>query len=217
MLVIVPFALLFGVVATEAGLSMIEVMSFSIMVIAGAAQFAAVQLMQDGAPVMIVLATSLAINLRMAMYSAALTPHLGAAPLWTRAVISYFLVDQSFAVSSIEFARRPEQSLGEKVAFFFGTITPICPLWYVMTYAGARFGAAIPPDYALDFAVPITFLAITAPMLHTAAHRAAAAVSGALALAFAWMPYSSGLLVAAAGAMLTGAQVELWTERRRAR
>ncbi|MDT8857236.1 AzlC family ABC transporter permease [Paracoccaceae bacterium Fryx2] len=215
-IVIVPFGLLFGVAATKAGLNLLEVMSFSVVVIAGAAQFAALQLLQENAPVLIVLATSLAINLRMAMYSAALTPHLGAAPGWLRAVMAYCLIDQTFAAASVEFEQRPDQSLPEKVAFFFGTVTPICPLWYAATWAGARFGAVIPPEYGLDFAVPIAFLAMTAPMLRTAAHLAAAGVSVALALAFAWMPYSSGLFVAAAGAMLTGAQVELWTERRRA-
>ncbi|MDZ4095998.1 MAG: AzlC family ABC transporter permease [Paracoccaceae bacterium] len=208
-IVIIPFGLLFGAVATKAGMTLTEIMVFSVMVIAGAAQFAAVQLMVEDAPLLIVLATALAVNLRMAMYSAALTPHLGAASLWTRVVMSYFLVDQSYAASAAEFERRPDQSLSDKVAFFFGAVAPVCPLWYLTSYLGARFGAAIPPQYALDFAVPIAFLAITAPMLRTPAHIAAAVMSVALALGFAWLPYSSGLLVAAAGAMATGALVEI--------
>jgi predicted branched-subunit amino acid permease len=40
---VVPFATLFGVVAIEAGLSLAQTLSFSIMVIAGASQFAARQ------------------------------------------------------------------------------------------------------------------------------------------------------------------------------
>src|SRR5690606_8776600 len=83
--VLLPFALLFGVVATEAGLTLAQAMGFNILVIAGSSQFAAVALMQENAPLFAVLATSLAVNLRMAMYSAALVPHFGAAPLWQRA------------------------------------------------------------------------------------------------------------------------------------
>ena len=215
-IVIVPFGLLFGVVATEAGLNIVEVMTFSILVIAGAAQFAAIQMMVDDAPTLIVLATALAVNMRMAMYSAALTPHLGAAPLKTRALMAYFLVDQTYAATSVEYERRPDQTLAEKIGFFFGAVAPVCPLWYVATYAGARLGTAIPPEFALDFAVPITFLAIIAPMLRTAAHIAAAGMSIALALLLAFLPYNAGLLVASLGAMLTGAQVELWTQGRRA-
>ena len=87
-LVIVPFAALFGVASAEAGLNAFETMAFSLSVFAGASQFAALQMMQDQAPVIVILATGLAINLRMMMYSVALTPHLGSAPLGVRAVLA---------------------------------------------------------------------------------------------------------------------------------
>lgn len=213
-LVVVPFGVLFGVVATEAGLNLVEVMSMSALVIAGAAQFAALALMQENAPTVIVLATALAVNLRMAMYSASLAPYLGGAPVWKRALAAYFLVDQTYAVSVVEFETRTAMTLPERLAFFFGSVTPICPCWIASTFAGAVLGAAIPPEFALDFAVPITFLAITAPMLRTAAHVAAAAVSVAVSLALAFLPYNLWLLVAAVLAMMVGAQVELWMQKR---
>lgn len=215
-IVVVPFAVLFGVVATEAGLSVLQVMLFSVSVFAGASQFAAIQLMQDNAPVLVVLATSLAVNLRMVMYSVAMAPHLGAAPLGTRALMAYFLVDQSFAASQAEFEARPNQPVEDKVAFFFGSITPIAPLWFVSTFAGAVVGEAIPPEYALDFAVPITFLAICAPMLRSLPHVVAAAVSIVAALALTVLPYGTGLLLAAALAMAAGALTEIALERHRA-
>lgn len=208
LLVVVPFALLFGVVATEAGLDIVKVMGFSILVIAGASQFAAIQLMTENAPVVMVLATALAVNLRMAMYSAALTPYLGAAPLWKRAIGAYFLVDQSYAISIARYEREPAMTLSERLAYFFGCVAPVCPPWYLATYLGAALGARIPEAWALDFAVPITFLAIIAPALRTVAHVAAALVSIAVALSLAGLPYNSGLLVAALVAMVTGAEVE---------
>ncbi|TCP62753.1 putative branched-subunit amino acid permease [Rhodovulum bhavnagarense] len=214
LLVIVPFAVLFGVVGTEAGLNLAEVMGFSVLVIAGAAQFTAVQMMSDNAPTLIVIVTALAVNLRMAMYSASLTPYLGEAPLWKRALVAYFLVDQTFAVGHARFEARPGMTLAERLAYLFGVITPVCPTWYAMTLVGALVGQGIPPEYALDFAVPITFIAMIAPALRTAAHVAAAGVSVALGLALAFMPYNTGLLLAALGAMIVGAQVELWTGRR---
>lgn len=213
LLVVAPFAMLFGVVATEAGLSVVETMGFSLLVIAGASQFAAVALMVEDAPTLIILATALAVNLRMAMYSAALVPHLGSVPMWKRAVAAYFLVDQSYAASIVEYERDPSMTVSEKLAYFFGVITPVCPLWYVFTLVGALAGEAIPEAFALDFAVPITFLAVVAPMLKTAAHVAAAVTSVVLALALAWMPVGVGLLTAAAAAMAVGAAVEVWQGR----
>ncbi|WP_372602887.1 AzlC family ABC transporter permease [Actibacterium sp.] len=215
-LVVGPFGLLFGVVGTEAGLNIVEVMGFSILVIAGASQFAAVQLLSDNAPTLIVLATALAVNLRMAMYSAALVPHLGAAPLWKRALMAYFLVDQSYAVGAVKFDTEPQMTLQQKVAYYFGIVAPICPNWYLLTLVGALVGKSIPPSFALDFAIPITFLALVAPGLRTVAHVAAATTSVAVALALAFLPYNSGLLIAALAAMITGAQVELWTKGRMA-
>ena len=214
--VIIPFALLFGVVGTEAGLSIAQVMGFSVLVIAGASQFAALQLMIDNAPTVIVLTTALVVNLRMAMYSAALVPYLGAAPLWQRALIAYFNVDQTYALGHAEYERSPTLPLASKIAYFFGTAAPVCPLWYGFTYVGAVAGGAIPPGFALDFAVPITFLALIAPALKTLAHVAAALASVVLALLLAWVPSGLGLIAAAVMAMIVGAQVELWQERRRA-
>jgi predicted branched-subunit amino acid permease len=216
LLVVAPFAVLFGVVATEAGLNLAQVMGFSVLVIAGASQFAAIQLMVDNAPTIVVLATALAVNLRMAMYSAALVPHLGSLPLPVRALAAYFLVDQSYAASILEYERRPEMSVTEKATYFFGVLTPVCPMWYVFTWVGAVAGEAIPKAFALDFAVPITFLALVAPMLKSVAHVAAATTSVAAALALGWMPAGAGLIVAAAAAMAVGAGVETWTERRAA-
>ncbi len=215
LLVVAPFAMLFGVVATEAGLNLAETMGFSVLVIAGAGQFAALQLMVDNAPIWMALATALAVNLRMAMYSAALVPHLGNAPLWQRAIAAYFLVDQSYAASVAQYERLPDMSVAEKLSYFFGVLTPVCPLWYVFTLVGAMAGEAIPEAFALDFALPITFIALVAPMLKTAAHVAAAVTSVIAALVLAWMPVGAGLLVAAFIAMAVGATVEVWQERRR--
>lgn len=215
-LVIAPFGLLFGVVATEAGFNLAETMAMTVLVIAGASQFAAVQMMADNAPALVVVVTALAVNLRMAMYSAALTPHLGRAPVWQRALIAYTLVDQCYALAAQEYELRPQQSTAQKVAYFFGASLAVCPWWYGMTLLGATVGEAIPPSLALDFAVPITFLAMVAPMLRTLAHLVAALVSVTVALLLAWMPHNTGLLVAGLVAMAAGAQTELWQSRRSA-
>ena len=215
-LVVGPFAIVFGVVATEAGLNLLETMAFSVLVIAGAAQFAALQQMTENAPTIVVILTALAVNLRMAMYSAALLPHLGAAPLWQRACVAYLNFDQSYAMSVAEYEKKPRMPLSERVAYFFGVCLPVAPSWYVMTLVGALLGRGIPPEYALDFAMPITFIAVVAPMLKTLAHLGAAATSVCAALALGFIPYNAGLLIAAALAMLVGARIELVTARHRA-
>lgn len=216
LIVYVPFAMLFGVVATEAGLNVAQVLGMSVLIIAGAAQFAAISQISDAAPVLIVIATALAVNIRMAMYSASLVPYLGAAPFWKRAFAAYLLVDQTYVMGIAKYEARGDWSVSARYAYFFGIIAPLAPTWYVATYFGAVVGAAIPPEFALDFAVPITFVAMTAPLLKSLAHLAAAASSVALSLALTSLPFGTGLLIAAACAMVIGALVETWMERAQA-
>ncbi len=215
LIVVAPFGVLFGALAAEAGWSLAEIMAASFFVIAGASQFTMLQLMEENAPTLIVMATSLAVNLRMAMYSAAMVQHIGNAPFWQRALAGYFLTDQTFGVAENRYALQPGMSKSQKMAYFFGAAAPVCGPWYAATWVGAVAGGSIPDGIAIDFAVPITFIALFATALRTVPHLAAALVSLTAALAFAWMPYSTGVLVAAGLAMLTGAAVEVWLERRK--
>ncbi|CTQ31605.1 AzlC family ABC transporter permease [Jannaschia rubra] len=206
--IMVPFGALFGVLGVEAGLPLAQVMGFSVLVIAGASQFTAVQLMTDGVPAAIVVLSALAVNLRMVMYSASIVPHLGSAPLWQRALVSYMLVDQTYALAVQTYEGRPAWTVADKIAYFAGVSLPVFPSWVGATWMGAVLGARVPAGWQLDFALPLAFLALVGPMLKTRAHVIAALVSAVAALAFAWVPWNLGLIVAAVLAMLAGAEVE---------
>ncbi|SEN31571.1 Predicted branched-chain amino acid permease (azaleucine resistance) [Loktanella fryxellensis] len=207
-LVVVPFSLLFGVAATEAGLTLAQAMGFSVLVIAGGSQFAALQMMVDQAGIALVLLAALAVNLRMAMYSASLAPYLGTAPLWQRAVVAYTLFDQTYLASITAYDAQPAMSIRDRFDYFMGVATPITPVWCAMTAVGALAGTAIPPAAALDFALPITFLAMVAPMLRSLPHLAAAGTSAVVALVLNGLPAGTGLLIASACAMAVGVLVE---------
>ncbi len=214
-LVVAPFGLLFGVVATETGLNLLETMSMTALVIAGAAQFTALALLEEQAPTFMVILASLAVNLRMAMYSAALVPHLGQSSLAKRALASYMTVDQTFAVSIKKFEAETGWPTSKKVSYFFGSATALYPFWFGFSLVGALAGHSIPPEYSLDFALPICFIALVAPMLRSIPHLVAAFVSILLALILNWMPYNLWLIVAAILAMMAGAKVELMLEARK--
>lgn len=208
-----PFAMLFGIVATEAGLSVSETLWFSALVIAGASQFTAIQLMNEAAPVWAVLAAALGVNLRMAMYSASLQPHLGTAKLWQRALVGYLNVDASYALGIQKFEDQPDWPVQDKALFFCGTMVLMFPLWIIGTWIGAVAGDALPETLELDFAMPILFLALVGPMLKTLAHLAAAVTSVIGAMTFAFLPSGIDILFAAFVAMAVGAEIE----RRRGR
>lgn len=214
LIVIVPFAMLFGVVALEAGVDIAQVLGFSVLVLAGASQFTAVQLLSDHAPTWVVILSGLAVNLRMAMYSASLVPWLKGASGGQKAWIAYTLIDQSYALAIQHYERHPRLNLQQRLAYFFGAAVAMCVPWIAASWLGAALGQAIPDDIALDFAMPITFLAMIAPMLRTQAHMAACFVSIIAALLLAGLPSGLGMMIAALFGMGTGALIEVWTERR---
>lgn len=210
LLIAVPFGLLFGAVAAEAGLAVGQAVAMSVLIVSGASQFTAVQLVAENAPGVIVLLASLTVALRMAMYSAYMAPRIGSAPLWQRALVAYILIDQVYAASVSRQALTPKFSRDQIVAHMIGAGVLTIPPFFLATWIGAVVGEAVPEAWALDFALPITFIAMVAPMLRTLPQVIAATVSVVAALAFAWVPLNLGLIISALIAMTAGALAEAW-------
>ncbi len=212
LLVIAPFGAIFGAIANQAGLNLFEAMAMSMVVLAGASQIAAVQLLSDQAPAIIAILTGLFINLRFAMYSASLAPFWQKAPLWKRALCAYMMVDQTYGISIRRYLEKPDDTAEYRIGYYFGVAVPTITVWFISTGVGAVLGAAIPPQLSLEFAVPVTFIAIVAPILRGTPSIMAAISAVALALIFHQLPYNLGLLVAAIGGMISGLALEIYLE-----
>ncbi len=208
-----PFGLIFGALSVQAGLDVTQTMAMTVVVIDGASQLAALQLMADGAPAWMAIATGAVVNLRMAMYSAHIARAWPAAPLRVRALAAWTLHDQSYAFSIRRYTEAPDEALTARLGFYFGVAAVCLVAWISGCLLGALFGARLPEAWALEFAVPITFIAVLAPMLRTAPQVACATASATGALAFAFLPLGLGLM---AGAGL-GVAAGLLSERALAR
>jgi 4-azaleucine resistance transporter AzlC len=149
----------YGVVARQSGLSVAEASGSSLLIFAGAAQFAAVGLLHDGASALEVAASVLLINLRHLLMGASLRPHFARASFVERLGLGYILTDEAFAMGIGHF-RRGHRDLVYYATF--GTLLWVC--WNTGTLAGAVFGAGVehPERYGIDFAITATFLAIVA-------------------------------------------------------
>lgn len=209
LLVVVPFGLIFGAISREAGLDLLETMVFTGLVAAGAAQLVALQMIGDHAPVFVAVFAGAVVNLRMAMYSAAIAPHWEGARMPFRIVAAYFLHDQSFGLSIRRYAERPGELLADRLGFFMGVGVFTVSIWTCAALAGALIGAGLPPGWGLEAAVPICFLAIVAPAIRGASNIAAALVAIILALLCAGLPWNLGVMVASAGGIAAGTFVAL--------
>ena len=118
---VVPFALIAGISAINAGFTKAEAIGMSYIVFAGAAQLATVDLVSQNSPTIAILLTALVINLRFCMYSASLAPHFSGLPLSLRGVLAYLLTDQAYAISVIAFNN--ERKKNKHIFYFSAAIT----------------------------------------------------------------------------------------------
>ncbi|MEM6489836.1 MAG: AzlC family ABC transporter permease [Pseudomonadota bacterium] len=204
LLAVAPFGMIFGTLAVEAGFDLVQTMAYTVIVVAGASQLAAMQVLTDGAPVLLAVFTGAIVNLRMAMYSASIAVALPGVPLSWRIPAAFFLHDQAFALSMQRYAARPDEPLGDKLGFYFGVGITTAVVWVIATLVGALLGAQIPESWGIEFAVPATFLAAAAPMIRGTANVVAAGVAVVAAILFVHLPAGFGLLVATALGIAAG-------------
>lgn len=171
----------YGVLAREAGLDALQTSAMSLIVFAGAAQFASLELFRAGAAPLAIVATALLINLRHLLMAAALRPHFGDRPFLQRMGLAYVLTDEAFAMGAGWYRRG-----GRGVAYYAAFGAALCVGWNAGTLVGAIAGAAVPDPrtLGLDFAITGVFIAIVVLGIRerrdVAIALAAAAIAGAL-------------------------------------
>jgi predicted branched-subunit amino acid permease len=213
LIALVPFGIIAGVAAVEAGLTNAQAIAASPMIFAGAAQLATMDLFGRGSPVLVIVFTALVINSRFAMYSAGLSPAPSAGLGRVRkAVAAYLLTDQAFAVSALRFAR-VEEDLNRRFSYYLGAALSPWLTWQVSTVTGVIVGASVSPDLSLDFAIPLMFMALLFPAITDRTTAITAAVAAIAASSLRGMPLSLGLLTAATIGIAVGAIVEGRTRR----
>ena len=208
---VVPFGVVFGVLGTSAGLSPLETVLMSSLVFGGASQIVFVQLWAAGAPPIIVGGSVAIVNARHLLYSAAMAPYLASKPLSWRIVLAYLLTDEAFIVSSKRF-----QSDHAELAHFhlLGSGLTLWVCWQSATVFGVFAGTSILESRHLEFAIPLTFIALIAPLLRNWPHVAACLVAAGVAVMGQALPYNSWLILAAALGVIVGGWLSLRQDAR---
>ena len=214
---VVPFGMISGIAAVDAGIPPGTAMAMSLIVYAGAAQLATVQLIVTGALPVVMVLTALIINLRFAMYSASLAPHFQHLPLRWRWPLAYMLADQAYAVAITRFTHGEHLLANQKHWYYFGAAVVMWATWQLSSAAGIFLGANVPPSWSLDFAIPLTFMALLVPTLRDNAAVIAALTGGAVATIAAGLPFNLGLVLAAISGIGAGLLVESIRHRNRSR
>lgn len=207
---ILPFGLIYGALATLAGLTLGQALGMSLLVYAGSAQFIAISLLGLGSGMAVILLTTLIVNLRHVLYSAALQPYVGSLSQRWRLPLAFGLTDETFAVVQRRYLSRGMSDHGQW--YHAGVAVALYLSWVGSSLVGALFGQQVPnlAGWGLDFAMLATFIGIVVPVLRNWPQIAAALVAGAVALVCHAWPYKLGLMAAA----LSGIAIGVLLERR---
>ena len=201
-----PFGMIYGALALNAGLSTLAAQLMSSIIFAGSSQFVAAQLIHDEAPGFVIILTIAVVNLRHMLYSASLAPHLKNLSLKWKAILSYLLTDEAYAPSIIHYEK--EGISTHKHWFLLGAGFSLWFIWQISTALGIFLGTAIPESWSLDFALPLTFIAMVVPALKNRPMIAAAISAGLVALLAYSLPFKLGLILAALTGILVGTIIE---------
>lgn len=205
---VIPFGLIFGVSAANADVPILAAWASSFIVFAGASQIAIVEVLDGGGAAAIAILTAVIINARMLMYSADMGRYTAQEPLPTKLGVAYLLTDQIYLVSAHRFPN-PSNAAGF-VRFYLGGGLAMWTTWQITTTTGILLGAAIPESWSLEFAIPLTFMALLVLAVKDKPGLVAAVVGGSVAVATIGLPYHLGLLVGTASGISAGMVSERW-------
>lgn len=206
---VVPFGLIYGVLALDAGLSALQTQAMSSVVFAGSSQFIMAQLFAIDTPALVIVVTAFLVNLRHALYSASLAPYVKHLPARWQHGLAYLLTDEAYAVSINHY--REEGDNKHKHYFLLGSGLALWTTWQISTAAGILVGSAIPASLPLDFFIALTFIALVVPNLEDKASVTAAITAGVISVVAFDLPFRLGLVLGALVGIAAGILVEeLW-------
>jgi 4-azaleucine resistance transporter AzlC len=191
MLGVLPFGLIAGVSAASVGLPVLEAILMSAIVFAGASQLVGLQLMALGSSVLVILTATFFVNLRMMMYSLSLVALFKYVTMPMRVLMAYLMTDQAYAYSINRFGLADASPNGHW--YYLGIAVPLWVLWMVTTVIGVLLGAQLPEAWSLDFAIPLTFMALLFPAIKTKPMVTAAVVGGTVVFWHTVSPTTWGL------------------------
>jgi len=201
-----PFGMIYGALALNAGLSNAAAQMMSSMVFAGSSQFITTQLVHESAPGFVIVLTIAVVNLRHMLYSASLAPYLASLSTCWKTLLSYLLTDEAYAATVLHYEKEGVTPQGHW--FFLGAGFSLWFTWQVSTALGIFLGSTIPESWSLDFALPLTFIAMVVPVLKNRPAIAAAISAGVVALVADSLPYRLGLILAALVGISVGTYLE---------
>ncbi len=208
------WGLVVGIAMVKSGLTAAQAVGMTLLVFAGSAQLASLPLIAAAAPIWVIFATALVVNLRFVIFSALLGPHFAHLHWRQRFLLGYVSGDLTVAM----FLQRypTAERVAGKLSYLKGLMYPNWFAWQIGSLIGIFLGSAIPTEWGLGFAGTLAILCIMVPLIINNAALCGVAVAIVVSVLAYGLPYKLGLLLAVLLGMLTSMIVEESFAKRKA-
>lgn len=154
---VIPVGISIGLLAMQAGLSGLEAILMSVMVMAGSSQLMAISMISQGAAFSAIILGTFFINLRHIIMSSSAMRRVKGITLWQRLIGAFALCDESFAIYSL--------SDDDSYPFLLGTNTALYVSFVGSTIIGTLMTSVLPQIVIDSFGVAFyaAFLGLLIP------------------------------------------------------
>ncbi|MEY4562351.1 MAG: hypothetical protein RLZZ618_1628 [Pseudomonadota bacterium] len=192
------WGLVTGMAMVKGGLSLPVALFMSLAVFSGSAQLAVVPLMVAAAPLWVIWATAVCVNLRFVIFSAQWRPFLKRLPRWQRVLMAYLSADFTYVLFMKRFPSAESADPDAVAHYHLGAVTLNWLSWQIPATAGVLLAHVIPDTWGLGFAGVLALVGLTCALLSDRVSVIAAVVAGGAAVAAFALPFKLHIVVAIA-------------------
>jgi len=146
----IPIAITFGMIAVQEGLQLWQAVFMSVVVLAGASQFMAVNMLSMGIGALEIVFATFILNLRHFILSLSIMNQWGHLSKRRKALFSFGITDETFSVFSLKQKEREQNS-----SYICGLIGMAYFSWVAGTVIGGIFSNFIPPLLSVGMSITL--------------------------------------------------------------
>lgn len=190
---VIPWGILAGSMAVQAGLSFWQSIGMSAIVFAGAAQLVTLGLTMAGANILTILVSVFFITSQHFIYGLTLREFVSCLKTRLRLPIGFLLTDELFALSETKNKRTeltPGYLIGAGLTFYLS--------WNIFSLMGVVMASSVPDldKYHLDYSIVATFITIVVPMVKKISTLVGVAVSLVLSMVLSYYRFEGAIVLA---------------------
>ena len=193
-----------GIAMVKSGLTESMATLMTLMVYAGSAQLTALPLIASSAPLWLIFAAGMVVNIRSVMFGAALHPFFRELSWRRRLLLGVFSSDITFVLFMSRYSDARRIGTSAQLWYFFGVAIPGWAVWNVFSLVGIFMGGLVPPEWSLEFGAILALMAVILPLIKSRPMVMCLIAAGLTAWVAQPLPLRLGLAVAVVAGVLAG-------------